>query len=54
MYEENERKMMEKIEELLLVYDLEDLLHDNDLTIEEVIYILWQDGHIDLPKTRPV
>jgi hypothetical protein len=54
MYEENELKMMDKIEELLDVYDLEELLADNDLSVAEVIYILWQDGHIDLPKTRPV
>ena len=47
MYSDRDR--VDRIEEFLGDVTLDEFLADNDLTIPEVLFILWQDGHIEFP-----
>ncbi len=44
----------EYIEDMLGTYTLEDIFNLNDLTEVDVLYILVNAGHIQLPNPRPV
>lgn len=54
MFGDPKEELIEEVEKTLLVYPLEDILLDNDLTIEEALVLLIQDGHIVLPETTPL
>ena len=45
---------IQSIERLLDDYDLEDLLDYNQLTVADAVFILVEDGHIQLPDCIPV
>lgn len=40
---------VDKIEVFLEDTTLEEFLADNDLTIPEALFLLWQDGHLEFP-----
>ena len=42
------------VEKLMEVYTLEELLEYNDMTSEEAILKLFEDGHIKLPDIKPL
>lgn len=47
MYSDRDR--VTKIEEFLEDVSFEDFLFDNDLTIAEAVFLLWQRGHVEFP-----
>lgn len=44
----------EELRQLLKVYSLEDILDENDLEDVDALFLLYRDGHIVLPETKPL
>jgi hypothetical protein len=45
---------LQKAKELLEVYSLTDIIEENDLTEEEVLVALSEQGLIQLPEVQPL
>jgi len=43
-----DKNVEQRIEHLLLTYPLEELLEINDLTVEDVVYILFEKGLLEI------
>jgi len=54
MFKDETEQIEEEVRQALEVYTLEDILEHNDLTIEEALTILIDQGYIELPEVRPV
>ncbi len=46
--------MGSKLENLLEVYTLEEILEYNDITVEELLEMLLETGYIKLPEVEPL
>jgi hypothetical protein len=49
MYDKVERGYIEKFEELLETTDVESLLEQEDLSVAEALFLLFDNGHIKSP-----
>jgi hypothetical protein len=43
-----------QIEAILEVYELEEILDHNDLSIADAVYALVDEGYIELPEVKPI
>lgn len=54
MFDDQDREVIDKIDDILNVYGFQEILELNDLTVAEALYIMWTEGMIELPDVRPV
>lgn len=54
MFGDTEDKIKEDLDNALQTYTVEDILEHNDLTIEDALFLLLNEGYIILPETKPV
>lgn len=52
--ERDELNLRERIEKLLEIYDFEDILEHNDLSIEDVLVFLYCEYGLDFPPLEPI
>lgn len=50
MFGDNEKTTREDLEHALDAYSVEEILEHNDMTLEDVLFILLNDGYIILPE----
>lgn len=53
MYDRDEVVIIEKIERLLELYTIEELLEMMDLDLSDAVYLLWKGGYVELPEVTP-
>ncbi len=54
MFKDNTEAIKEEVSRALAVYSFEEILEENDMTIEEILVILVENGFIALPETLGV
>lgn len=54
MFKDVSEKILEEVESALETYSFEDILELNDLTVEEALTILIENGYVELPEVRSV
>jgi len=54
MFTDDTEQIIDEIKSLLEIYTLDDILEHNDITLEEALAILVEEGKIVIPEVRPV
>lgn len=54
MFNDDSVVVKARITEVLKDYELEDILDENDISVEEALYYLFIGGWIALPETQPI
>jgi hypothetical protein len=54
MFGDNEVQLENRIEDLLEIFTLEELLFECELSPVEAVKILYLNGHLDLPNIKPL
>lgn len=45
---------IKEVEELLNIYELEEILNDQEVSVSEALLFLFNEGLLELPEIRPV